>query len=247
MRLKWPVTLFVVGLASGQPTAPTFSVAVVKPNNSLSLGMSGSPYLKGGRVDLRNHTLKSLIGLAYGVEYYRITGGPGWLDTARYNVEAKPAAPCNYEQTRLMLQALLAERFGLQLHHQTTVVQGYKLNVDKGGSKLHRSSKPDEGFHVMSAEEISGPAPLDMLGRVLQGILGAPVEDDTHLDGKYDFELKWKANNSADPQAATAVASEPELTIFTAVRQQLGLVLKPAKVPVDMIVIDHAERTPREN
>ncbi len=198
---------------------------------------------------MRNVTLKTLIALAHEVEDYRISGGPGWITSARYDVDAKPAAPVDAGQARLMLQALLGERFGLRVHHETTPVPGYRLVVEKSG-KLRNSDGEREGFEVVSPGEIRGPATMAMLVYALKAVLGSPVADATGLTGKYEIELKWKSDSSA--AAASAVpgvttASEPELTIFTAIRQQLGLGLKAGKVPVDMIVVDGAMRKPEEN
>jgi uncharacterized protein (TIGR03435 family) len=241
MSLRWLPALLSTCMWA-QPAPPAFAVASIKLNKSLSETMGGGIFK--GRADLRNRTLENLIEMAYRVDGYRISGGPGWLRQTRYDIEASPAAPVGHDQALLMLRTLLEDRFRLRLHHRTDRMQGYILVVDKGGSKLPVSKESTEGFHLMSMEEIRGAASLSMFAGVLKGILGAPVEDDTHLAGKYDFELKWKADNSAE---ATTTASEPELTIFTAIKQQLGLALKPAKVAVDMIVVDSAERTPTEN
>jgi uncharacterized protein (TIGR03435 family) len=101
---------------------------------------------------------------------------------------------------------------------------------------------------VMGPEEIRGPGGMPMLARVLTALLGAPVEDNTGLAGIFQVELKWKSESSAaGTPDAVGVAGEPGLSIFTAIKQQLGLILKADKVSVDMIVIDHADRTPTEN
>jgi uncharacterized protein (TIGR03435 family) len=243
----WLLAILAACPASAQPTLPTFAVATVKPNNSMTETMGGGMG-KGGRVMLRNRTLKNLIGMAYGVEDYRISGGPGWIALARYDVEAKPAAPVDYRQAQRMLQALLSDRFGVRVHHQTKTLQGYSLTIEKGARKLHRSGGETEGFQIMGPDEIRGPGGMATLAHVLTALLGAPVDDQTGLTGIYEVEMKWKVDNSpAAPLDVGMAASEPALSIFTAIKQQLGLALKPAKVPVDMIVIDHAERTPTEN
>src|SRR5207253_4986817 len=133
-------------------------------------------------------------GIAYGVENYRITGGPSWISSERYTIDAKPAAPVDVATARLMLQALLAERFGLQLHRATATVPGYTLIAEKGDSKLQKSGAEAEGFRIMSSEEIQGPGTMRMLAQVLKGTLGAPVEDGTGLKEKYEIKLTWKEN-----------------------------------------------------
>jgi uncharacterized protein (TIGR03435 family) len=216
---------------------PAFEVATVKPSDTGSTGVGGSDGFRGGRFGIRNATLKHLIQIAYGVEHYRVSGGPAWLDSERYSVEAKPGSPVNDETARLMLQALLAERFGLKLHRTTTTVPGYTLLAEKGDEKLSKSTAEGVGFRFMTSEKIEGPGTMDMLARVLKGILGSPVEDQTGLKEKYDINLTYKNSTEA----------EFGLSIFTAVKLQLGLTLKAGKIPIEILVVDQANKQPTAN
>lgn len=136
-----------------------------------------------------------------------------------------------------MLQRLLAERFDLRLHRATTTVGGYTLLAEQGDKKLQRSTAEGEGFRFFTSELIEGPATMEMLARTLKVILNAPVEDRTGFKDKYDIKLTY--NHSTDQEFA--------LSIFTAIRQQLGLTLKAEKIPIEILVVDHANRTPAEN
>ena len=128
-----------------------FEVASVKP----SAPLTGGRVLVGGRSDpgratYNNMSLKNLIGLAYKVKPYQISG-PGFLDTDRFDITAKLPEGAGQDQVYLMLQSLLADRFKLTLHHETKELPLYELTVAKGGPKLKASvedpnaPKPGEG------------------------------------------------------------------------------------------------------
>jgi uncharacterized protein (TIGR03435 family) len=153
-----------------------------------------------------------------------------------------------------MLQALLRDRFTLQTHREIKAISGYQLGVENGRHRLQPvSSDPDrQGFSVVSMQEIRGPGSMPALARALSGVLAAPVEDVTGLSGSYDIELKWSPDErppagSSDSGDGVVKAGEPSLSLFTAAKLQLGLALKPDRVPVEMIVIDSAEKQPTEN
>jgi uncharacterized protein (TIGR03435 family) len=128
-----------------------------------------------------------------------------------------------------MLQALLADRFRLAFHNETTLLVG------KNGPKLKKAKDDEQAGITRSSESDFHVAfqrwPLTGLANTLSGVLGRPVRDQTGLAGTYDFELEW----STDP----SIHSGP--SIFTAVEEQLGLRLEPGKGPVEIMVIDHVE------
>jgi uncharacterized protein (TIGR03435 family) len=221
---------------SGQPA---FEVATVRVNPSGSNSMGGTQLIeRTGHALYRNYTLVSLIAHAYGVNDHQVLRAPGWASRERYDIEAKAPGPVTREDGRLMLQALLRERLGVQVHREKVMVQGYTLLVARGGPKLERA-KPEDGvgFRLMKAGEIRGPAEIPTLARILKGILGVPVQDETRLDGIYSISLTWNPD----------IAKEGGVPIFTAIQEQLGLVLKAEKVSDDAIVFDSANRQPTEN
>jgi uncharacterized protein (TIGR03435 family) len=232
----------------GQSTAAQrFEVASVKPSpadqgNGNSGAKSGS-----GRLTMTNVTLKRCIIGAYGVGPNQILGGPDWLDSDRYEIVAKADQPVGDGMLMTMLQTLLAERFKLAIHRETRPIQAYVLEVAKNGPKLEKA--PDEasttgnGHGLIDARAIA----MTRFATVLARQMDAPVVDRTGLEGKFNLKLEWTPESDKPLKPGTdAAAMDSGLSIFTAIQQQLGLRLRPQKVPIEIIVIDHAER-PSEN
>lgn len=233
------VLLLIAGAAAAQQPSPAFDAASIKQNRSATNGNGGGGIRPGGRVSASNAPVRVLILMAYGLQDYQLSGGPGWTETAWYDVEAKPASAVDAKTARLMLQNLLAERFSLKVHHEDATTNGFNLVVDNGGSRLKASDTPGIGFRIMGSDRIQGSGDMGMLVSALRGTLRAPVEDHTGISGSYDIDLKWTAD------VAAGSASEPSVSIFAAIRE-LGLGLEATKVPIDKIVIDRVER-PTEN
>lgn len=244
-----------------------FDVASVKPSKATSnfFRMAFTP--DGVRIE--NGSLLMIIRAAYGLfnslddKFLNI---PSWAKTEKFNVEAKvsPADVEEYkkltvEQRQLMMQALLADRFKLQAHRETKEQPVYLLAVAKSGSKLN-DAKPDEGNEAggsmkRSRDELEGMGVvMSQLVSALTQAASRTVVDRTGLTGRYNFTLHWtpdeegapvlKAADSTQPANEAVTASGP--SIFTAVQEQLGLRLEPAKGPVECLVIDHVEQ-PSEN
>jgi uncharacterized protein (TIGR03435 family) len=238
----------VSGALYGQPaTAPRFEVASVKPTavdqlNGNSGGKSGN-----GRLTMTNVTLKRCIIGAYGVGPNQIQGGPDWLDSDRYEIVAKADQPVGDGILMTMLQTLLAERFKLAIHRETRQIQAFVLEVAKNGPKLESAGDAESttrnGRGLIDARAIA----MTRFAAVLARQMDAPVVDRTGLEGKFNLKLEWSPESDKPLKPGTdAAAMDSGLSIFTAIQQQLGLRLRPQKVPVEIIVIDHAER-PSEN
>lgn len=237
------------GAIYGQSTATQrFEVASVKPaaadqrNNGNSGSKSGT-----GRLTMTNVTLKRCIMGAYGLGPNQILGGPDWLDSDRYEIVAKADRPVGDGMLMTMLQTLLAERFKLAMHRETRPIQAYGLEVAKNGPKLEKApdaeSTTRNGRGLIDARTIS----MTRFAEVLSRQMDAPVVDRTGLEGAFNLKLEWTPESDKPLKPGTdAAAVDSGLSIFTAIQQQLGLRLRPQKVPVEMIVIDHAER-PSEN
>jgi bla regulator protein blaR1 len=238
---------------------PAFEVASIKPGdpNSQMFRLGSMP---GGRFAANNASLKLLIQTAYDVRSHQISGGPNWLDSAKYDIDAKPdsatpipAGPAGGPQMRLMLQSLLEERFKLKLHRESKEELVYELVVARGGPTLREATdslkQQRRGMRMGRGQLTGTSAPIAILVNQLSQQLGSSVIDRTGLTGQYDFELKWTGEFS-QPQGGLADAGpQPGLdgpSIFTAIQEQLGLKLESTKGPVDVLVIDHAEQ-PSEN
>ena len=252
---------FAAPLARGQAQSdnprPAFDVASVKPSQSTDYWDSVAP-MKNGRFSARHVTAKLLLGIAYRIDATRISGGPQWLDSDRFDVEAKCDGQPPDKDLALMLQSLLADRFHLKAHSETKVVSTYALVVVHGGPKIqpveHRDcpadGKPAAGYtgvrfagRGLTAEYVS----IANLARYLAGMSGTSVSDETGLTGAYDFTLAWirDAEESAGAPGGPAPAERGGTSmdwIFSALPQQLGLRLEPRKTSAEMLVVDGIDK-----
>jgi uncharacterized protein (TIGR03435 family) len=229
-----------VALSLAAAFGQSFEVTSVKPNRSGS--NSSSTHTTSAGITADNVSLKQLIERAYGVVDYSLSG-PAWLGDDKFDIAGKQAAGTPKGQMLPMLQALLAERFGLVVHREPKSLPGYVLIPGKKPPTLH--AKPaDAGTKTNVGRGTVKGTNLSMadLAGLLSRQLDQPVQDQTGLPGVFDVNLEWTPDQAqADP------ASDRLSSIFTAVQEQLGLKLQPQKVPVDVLVVDHVERVPTEN
>lgn len=308
-------------LAFGQAgeTKLEFEVASIKPwappsgggRGGMMMGMRGGPGSPDpGQIHYSGLPLKFLLANAYDVRPYQVNG-PAWLDMERFDIVAKVPPGATKEQVRVMLQNLLADRFGVKLHHDSKESSVYEMVVDKNGPKFKPTTMPDEagapkpdgpppapgppkldkngfpqldraGLIMMMNMGPNGPRSrmvakgqtLEQLAQMLGNQLNRPVVDKSGLTGKYDFTLEFAFEPGNGPMGLPMPPGPPPggggavagpggpgpvtapvdsqggdsgPTIFTAVQEQLGLKLEARKAPLDMLVIDHIEKTPTEN
>jgi uncharacterized protein (TIGR03435 family) len=205
----------------------------------------------------KNHALKTLIAAAYNLTPNTISGGPDWINSDRFDIQAKTPGELqpNLDDQMSMLRTLLADRFKFTFHRESKEFSIYVLTVAKGGPKMKAGTESPDGqkplIFVVSPQGVSLPgrnATMAELASVMQrSALDRPVVDKTGLDGRYDFDLEW-APDESQFQGALARQS-PESTkpgLFAALQEQLGLKLEAARGPIETLVIDHVER-PTEN
>jgi uncharacterized protein (TIGR03435 family) len=232
-------------LLSASAHAQQFEVASIKPTNSASNSFSSGLATSNGRLTATNVTLKRCIMGAYGLGPNQIFGGPDWLETDRFDIAAKADQPVGDRIQMTMMQALLADRFKLQLHRETRPVSTYIMEVAKNGPKLEQGdghgSKTDNGRGNL----VITNATMDRFAEILSRQMDLPVVNRTGIDGVFNLKLKWtpESTKSSKPEDGT-VAEGP--SIFTAIQEQLGLRLHAQKIPLEVLVIDHAEK-PSEN
>jgi uncharacterized protein (TIGR03435 family) len=253
-----------------------FEVSSVKPASSASgrFTMNGGPGTSDpGRISYTNIMLRRIILRAYEVKNYQISG-PDWLDTLRFDITAKVPDGTTKEQFQAMLRNLLFTRFKMNIHRESKELPIYALLVARNGPKIKaragdaastgklaedqlaiiQPAEGKDGFPALSLrtpglviETKNGPArvtanevPMTKLADLLSGQVGRPVIDMTGLVGYYSFVVYFtpEGPNSAD-------GSEP--SIFGALQEQLGLRLEPRRGPVELLMIDHAEKVPTEN
>jgi uncharacterized protein (TIGR03435 family) len=245
-----------VSMVSAQPLATTlkFEVASLKPSPAGGRGGGIRPAPGGERYLATNMPLKSLIITAYRVKADQVAGGPGWIDTDPYDMNAKADKPSSVEELHVMLQNLLADRFKLRFHHETKDLPLYAITVDKDGPKIqaHEAQSAGDPWIDQTVDQIvkvkmtAKFAPLDFFAWRLSMQLDRPVVDQTKLKGGYDFELSFTQNlppgvKDGDLINGAAIDTSGP-TIFEAMRKQLGLKLEAQKGPVDIMVIDHVEK-----
>lgn len=258
-----------LGIAQSQDVAqPKFEVASIKrdTNGQSRVNIGGSP----DRFQAQNVWLRFLIQWAWNVKDFQISGGPGWAGSDRYDINATKGATAGLEQTRLMLQSLLEDRFQLKLHRESKESQVYALMPAKSGMKLRPSSEGSCIPRSQAAGQATDPKKLcghvewsrrsvegtsismEELITTLSQILQRPVLDKTGFTSRFDAHAEWTADQSTPGLVAPglppdAASTDPNgKSIFTALQEQLGLRLESTKGPVEFLVIDHLER-PSEN
>jgi uncharacterized protein (TIGR03435 family) len=262
------------GAQDTRPSAePQFEVAAIRRNVDASpaknIGIA-----PGGRVIVKNLPVRFMIRFAYNVQDFQISGGPSWMNTDAYDINAKAPEIAGLQQIRPLLQTLLEDRFKLVVHHETKEVLTYELLPSKSGLKVTPSKdgscvvpdpnnlpKPGEplphfcGNIGMRANLIEAYAvPMDRFVATLSTVLGRAVIDKTGIKRDVDIHLEFTpdeinggpAFGPTDPAATPPVADLSRPSIFVAVQEQLGLKLETKKAPGDLLVVNQLER-PSEN
>jgi len=233
----------VVGLAQ-----PAFEVASIKPSTSREMG--GIHVYPGGRMEFRGCTLHYLIEQAFSVQDFQLSGGPGWIQSERYDIDAKPPASSKssqymppyskapvLEEQREMLVSLLVDRFEFKYHRDTREGQVYLLV--KGNKPLNMKDAEDKNGYpwagsprggMLEGDGIQGAneSMADLAWR-LSPYLGRPVLDQTGISGSFDFLIRY-----------TPDTDHPDIVnMILMVVQDLGLKLQPSRGAVETILIDH--------
>jgi uncharacterized protein (TIGR03435 family) len=235
----------MVALLAGLLHAQAFDAVSIKPAQTGARGYSIRPL--PGRLSTQNTSLKQLVAAAYHVNDYQVSGGPKWIDTDRFDIEAKaPDAdkPPSEKELMLMLQKLLEQRFALAIHRDTREQQVYVLQPGKSGPKLQpaKDTSVPTQFRVVQRHIITSVnAPLDHLIETLQWVLGRPVLDQTGLSGAFDYKLEWAPDDLQLRSDESPVQSEGSLpSLGSALQEILGLRLLSQKGPVEVINIESA-------
>ena len=221
--------LAVYGATStfGQVKPLEFEVASVKTNKTRERG-GGITANGGGRFSAANIPFKILLATAYDVNFDQITGGPEWLDSERFDVEAKPDRRATTQEIHLMLQKLLADRFALVLRRESKEMPILSLGLGKGAPKTRVHDGPEVDFGIRPGDKgqvVFTGVSMRRACLFLSIRLRRTVVDKTGLTGVYDFELAWAPDDPLREELPES-PSQPDPggpSIFTAVREQLGL------------------------
>jgi len=245
---------------------PTFEVASIKVNTSGTLRTSTYGLQPGGRYTVVNWTIRGLLQQAFHVQDFQLVGGPDWLDKDRFDVTAKADRQFTSAQVPAMLQALLRDRLQLRVHTEVRNLSLYTLALDrrdrKLGPRMHASGvdcgaqlasgvpppPPENGKVPPCGMEtrggrhlIANGVTMPQLANLLSFPTHATVVDHTELTGSFDIDLEWTPDQAL-PGAEGLTPAPDAISIFTAIKEQLGLKLEPHKGPVDVTVIDHIEK-----
>lgn len=223
--------------------APEFDVSTVKPTDPSEAGSAGTA-TRAGLVDARNVTLQRCIIGAYGVGPHQVVGGPDWVYTDRFDIMGKADQPVGDDAIlNQMLQRLLADRFNLILHRESKVLPAYVIEVDKKGPKMEKAEGGDSDTNTSTTStgrvKINAKnTDMDLFAEVLARMMDLPVVNQTGLTGIFNFKLQWTLD-SAPPSDRQTVDN---VSIYAALQEQVGLRLRSAKAPVEILVIDRAEK-----
>ncbi len=236
--------------AQGGKAPLSFEVASVKKSAPGGRGGGIRPTQGGQTYVGTNVPVRLMIKLMYGITDAQIQGEPDWVNTELYDVRAKAEKPSNINELHEMFQTLLADRFQLKFHKETKTIGVYELSVDKKAKmRVNESTEAFADFPIKGAGrfKVAGQrVSTQYLSWWLSNQLNRPVIDKTGLAGFFDFDLEFVPE---PPPGFVPNPNEPAPegpSIYTALREQLGLKLDSSKGPVVVFVIDKVER-PTEN
>jgi uncharacterized protein (TIGR03435 family) len=228
---------------------PAFDVVSLKLSNSerrgKGLGTRGTEYYAF------NYTLADMIVWAYNLNRHQIVGAPGWVDSEKYDLLAKPGGEGRPgpQQWKIMFQKMMADRFKFKFHREKKELTVYAIVAGKGGLKIMKSESDPSGpvslvFHGPGDLPARNATMAQFAGILQSSVLDRPVVDQTGISGRYDFHLVWTPDESQlrPSEGVRPDDLEAPPSLFAAMQGQLGLRLISTKAEVDVLVIDHAEK-----
>ena len=252
----------VFGLDASVDPKLQFGVASVRPNDGSDPSRGFGFTLESGRLRLRNQSLRTIISVAYAPTFSlffpdeRISGGPEWMNTGRFTIDARAERAVTGREMSQMLRNLLAQRFNLKVRIETREAPVYALVLAKRDRTLGPQLKALTTECVGGRCGIGGGAgrymltgaPMALLADSLSELVGRPVYDRTNLPGSFEGTLTW-APTPEEIGALGEPARAPEfgVSLFTALEEQFGLKLQPERGGVDYLVVERAEQpTPND-
>lgn len=238
----------MIGLGQAQ-SHPEFEVASVKPVDLSKLGDAISMNIGTVRreeVTFGNATLNDCIRFAYGMASDAQIAGPDWIKSKEYlyDIVAKSGPGASREQLQAMTRTLLAERFRLVTHREQKEMSHYALVLAKNGPRIKPVKEVPDGFRGTTfGGRIESILPMPMLAYLLSRFeTERPIIDGTGLNGMYQITLEWTLSRQLQ-----GADNAPGPSLFTAIEEQLGLKLEARKGPVEILVVDSAQKVPTEN
>jgi len=237
---------------SGKPLA--FTIVSIRPHGNAPAA-GGSEGCNIDRCHFAERPLLAFIMVAYNLSAKAIIGDPLSGDADLFDLDAKidpadmPATPLTSAQLAAMLQPILADRFQLRVHRETRTFSVYDLVITKGSVKMKESapgsstrpaSAPLTGcYHtsIGNGLRIEHDCTMQDIANILQGPSGRTIVDKTKLTGRYDLDLHWTPDNTP---ADSPIAGGP--SILNALQEQLGLKLEPSIAPLEVLIVDSAQK-----
>jgi uncharacterized protein (TIGR03435 family) len=218
----------------------SFAVATIRPSaGQVKFERDGRTTVTPGTLRMQDVTVATCIKWAYGVQDSQIVG-PGWLQQDHFDIEAKADDAANEAQMKLMMRALLAERFQFAFHRAQKELHSYAMTAPKGAAKLHPAAADAVPVRQNSANgTVAKGMTMQEFADFIAGPLQAPVVDKTGLPGRYNFVLDF---TSYLPPDMAAMRPDATTVIFTAMQGELGLKLEPRKQVVEVMVVDKVEK-----
>jgi uncharacterized protein (TIGR03435 family) len=255
--ISFVALLSVAAFGQAPNSPPAFDVADVHVSAKSANPFVTGGVLRRGRYELHKASMLDLITRAYDLDPDKVLGGPSWLETDRFDVIATAPAATPPETVRLMLQALLADRFKLVLHKDTKSLPSFALTLGKSGKPKMKESDGSSNsgcvpqpppsqpggvpYAVVSCHNLTMETFAQNLRNMAGGYVTSPVTDMTGLKGAWDFDLKWT------PRGALAQAGADGISLFDAVDKQLGLKLDLQNLSTSAIVVDSVNQKPTDN
>jgi uncharacterized protein (TIGR03435 family) len=231
---------------------PSFEVATIKPTKP----DEQRTFLiwRGGEMQVVNFSLSGLVKFAYDLQDKQIVGAPDWMNSDKFDIEAKPDTPGQPSgpQLKEMVQKLLADRFALKFHNDQREMAAYVLTVGKDGAKMKQNTDNPNGlpglfFGPIGTLHVMNATMQNFTSLMQSTVLDRPVVDKTGLTGRWDFTLKWTPDESQFTSvgwkvpASSADDANAAPPLFTAIQEQLDLKLEAQKTQVPVLVIDHVD------
>ena len=250
--------LSVTSMAQTPAVSKSFVIADVHTSPFTSNPFMHGNSIQGDRYFLTQATMVDLIASAYGVDALNVQGGPAWLERDRYDIRAKVPPRTTQDDVKLMLRALLADRFHLVVKTGTAPMPTYILSAGSGKPKMTESDGTGEGscipgpppqnsapgapsYITVNCKGLTMAALADTLHDFAGGYLDQPVIDETNLSGAWDFTIKWTGRDQLEKQGGDGIS------IFAAVDKQLGLKLELKTASRPVFHVASVDETPTPN
>jgi uncharacterized protein (TIGR03435 family) len=245
--------LILVGVAPAQSTDTPTGFEAADVHASAASVLFGSPFsVRRGRVELHGSTMVDLISTAYKVDRDKVVGGPPWLDADRFEVIAKTDPAVSQDAARILLRALLADRFKLAVHNEDkplpvfALLPGKKVQLKEssgeGPADCQRGN--DDRYLTFVCHNMTIAGLAELLPQTAPGYFNHPVVDKTGLKGAYDFTLKWTGRGGLGAGGDT---DSPPINLFDFFDKQMGIKVEPQTQPMPTVVVDHVNQKPTPN